>query len=107
MPPRIAGATRRRLVVDTKYTSITKPGHYRAATLASGYVYQIYSYLRSQDGPEQRIRSEGLMLHPSIGERVDEEVVIQGHRIRFATVDLMAQPGQFADGFLAAISDSK
>ncbi len=47
------------------------------------------------------------MLHPSIGERVDEEVVIQGHRIRFATVDLMAQPGQFADGFLAAISDSK
>lgn len=105
--PRIAGATRRRLVVDTKYTSITKPGHYRAATLASGYVYQIYSYLRSQDGPEQRIRSEGLMLHPSIGERVDEEVVIQGHRIRFATVDLMAQPGQFVDGFLAAISDSK
>ena len=30
------------------------------------------------------------MLHPSLGDHLDEEVVIQGHRIRFATVDLMA-----------------
>ena len=31
-----------------------------------------------------------MLLHPAIGERVDEAVVIQGHRIRFATVDLTA-----------------
>lgn len=92
------------LVVDTKFTSITKPGHYTTAALASGYVYQIYSYLMSQVRPGQQDKSEGLMLHPSLGEHVDEEVVIQGHRIRFATVDLTAQPGKFADGFLSAIS---
>lgn len=79
-------------------------GYYKEATLASGYVYQIYSYLRSQDSPDVEPKTEGLMLHPSVGEQVDEEVVIQGHRIRFATVDLTAPPGAFAEGFLAAVS---
>ena len=32
----------------------------------------------------------GLLLHPAIGQAVDETVVIQGHAIRFATVDLTA-----------------
>jgi 5-methylcytosine-specific restriction enzyme subunit McrC len=31
-----------------------------------------------------------LLLHPSVGDVVDETVLIQGHSIRFATVDLMA-----------------
>jgi 5-methylcytosine-specific restriction enzyme subunit McrC len=31
-----------------------------------------------------------LLLHPAIGQMVDETVLIQGHRIRFATVDLTA-----------------
>jgi len=30
------------------------------------------------------------LLHPAIGEMVDETVVIQGHAIRFLTVDLAA-----------------
>ena len=40
------------------------------------------------------------MLHPSMGEHIDEEVVIQGHRIRFATVDLASPSCDFAEGFL-------
>ena len=36
--------------------------------------------------------ASGLLLHPSVGETVDEEVVIQGHSNRFATVDLTAKP---------------
>ena len=31
-------------------------------------------------------------LHPSIREEVDETAVIQGHNIRFATVDLAMSP---------------
>ena len=53
--------------------------HYRNGTLASGYVYQIYTYLMSQDGREPDAKSEGLMLHPTIGDHLDEEVVIQRH----------------------------
>lgn len=94
----------RRIIIDTKFTAITKPGYYREASLASGYVYQIYAYLMSQDGLEPDAKTEGLMLHPAVGEHVDEEVVIQGHRIRFATVDLTAPPHDVTRGFLAAIS---
>jgi len=29
-----------------------------------------------------------MLLHPSVGEMVNENVIIQNHMIRFATVDL-------------------
>ena len=82
----------RRIVIDTKFTSILTSGWYREETLRSGYLYQIYAYLRSQAGRGDPIadRAEGLLLHPSVGGSVDETAVIQGHAIRFATVDLAA-----------------
>jgi 5-methylcytosine-specific restriction enzyme subunit McrC len=85
-------ASARRIVIDTKFTSIVTKGWYREESLRSGYLYQIYAYLRSQAGQGDRLsdNASGLLLHPAIGEEVDESVVIQGHHIRFATVDLTA-----------------
>lgn len=80
----------RRIIIDTKFNSIINPGHYRENTFSSGYIYQIYTYLRSQeyiDDP-MSINSSGILLHPSIDTVVNESVVIQGHPIKFATVDL-------------------
>lgn len=105
--PNPSGAGPRRVVIDTKFTSVIKPGQYGNATLASGYVYQIYAYLMSQDARESYAKSEGLMLHPTVGDHVDEELVIQGHRIRFATVDLMAPPQTIADQLLDAVSPAR
>ena len=86
------GASNRRIVIDTKFTSILTSGWYRDETLRSGNLFQIYTYLRSQAGRGDPVadRAEGLLLHPSVGEMVDETAVIQGHPIRFATVDLTA-----------------
>ena len=86
----------RRIVIDTKFTSIVTSGWYREETLRSGYLYQIYAYLRSQAGRGDPIAdcASGLLLHPSVGTAVDETVVIQGHAIRFATVDLTGSPGE-------------
>lgn len=83
---------RHRTVIDTKFTNILKPGLFRSQGLKSGYIYQMYAYLRSQesDGDPSSLNASGLLLHPSVGEDVDESAVIQGHRIRFATVDLAA-----------------
>lgn len=83
----------RKIIIDTKFTSILKPGHFRKETLDSAYIYQMYSYLMSQVGRQgDRLadRAEGVLLHPAVGEDVDETVVIQGHPIRFLTVDLTA-----------------
>ena len=87
-------ASNRRIVIDTKFTSILTSGRYREETLSSEYLFQIYAYLRSQAGRGDPAadRAEGLLLHPSVGEMADETAVIQGHPIRFATVDLTA-PG--------------
>ena len=80
----------RRIVVDTKFTAVLTPGQYGGESLRSEYIYQIYAYLRSQerDNDPLSASTSGLLLHPSVGEMVDESVVIQGHPIRFATVDL-------------------
>jgi len=85
---------RARIVIDTKFTSITEKGYRRDETLKRDHLFQIYAYLRSQVGLGRALddRAEGLVLYPSVGADVDESVHIQGHRIRFATVDLTASP---------------
>ncbi len=84
--------TGRRIVIDTKFNSVVTRGWYREETLRSGYIYQIYAYLRSQEGNGDPLaeNASGLLLHPSVGDMLDEAVVIQNHEIRFATVDLGA-----------------
>ena len=80
----------RRVVIDTKFTAILTPGQYRAESLRSAYIYQIYAYLRSQENDSNPLAADasGVLLHPAVGEELDEAVIIQGHPIRFATVDL-------------------
>jgi 5-methylcytosine-specific restriction enzyme subunit McrC len=92
----------KRIVIDTKFTSIVTKGWYRDETLRSGYIFQIYSYLRSQVGRGDAIadHAAGLLLHPSVGEMVDETVVIQGHSIRFATVDLAGSAAEIRSRLL-------
>jgi len=41
-----------RIVIDTKFTAIVSRGWYREESLKSGYLYQIYAYLRSQERPD-------------------------------------------------------
>lgn len=81
----------RRIVIDTKFTGILASTAYRAAVLKSGYIYQIYAYLRSQEDNALGRNAEGMLLHPAIGTDVDAMVRIQGHRIRFVTVNLAAE----------------
>ena len=50
----------------------------------------MYAYLRSQAGDNNPLCdvAEGILLHPAINCGVDETVRIQGHAIRFVTIDL-------------------
>lgn len=75
----------RRLVIDTKFASIFTL-HHEKEIFKSGYLYQIYAYLRSQEGAHPD--ADGMLLHPAIGESVCEHAVIQRHKITFATVNL-------------------
>ena len=101
--------TGRRIVIDTKFTSVVTRGWYREETLRSGYIYQMYAYLRSQEGNGDLLsdNAAGLLLHPSLGTMVDESVVIQGHEMRFATVDLGAETGEIRRQLLQVVGLSK
>ena len=96
-----------RLVIDTKFTSIVGTGRYGKPTLHSGYIYQIYAYLRSQEmsADPLSLTTSGMLLHPSVGSEVDEAVTIQGHRIRFATVDLAANSRTIRNRLLSLTLD--
>jgi 5-methylcytosine-specific restriction enzyme subunit McrC len=95
----------RRIIIDTKFTEILKTDRFGRERLRSGYVYQIYSYLRSQEraGDDNSTLSEGILLHPSIGYEFDEEAEIQGHCIRFATIDLSASIQDIRDRLLEIV----
>ena len=83
---------RSRTIIDTKFTHILGTGQFGGTTLRSGYIYQMYAYLRSQEheGDLLSMNASGMLLHPSVDGDVDEAATIQGHRIRFATVNLAA-----------------
>jgi 5-methylcytosine-specific restriction enzyme subunit McrC len=97
----------RRIVVDTKFNSVVIRGWYREETLRSGYLYQIYTYLRSQEdnGDPLAANASGLLLHPSVGDMVNETVMIQGHKIRFATIDLGAAAKEIRTQLLRVLED--
>lgn len=78
------------LVIDTKFNSITKKGWYKDQTLRSGYLYQMYTYLRSQENDQlaTTLGASGMLLHPTINNEMSESVTIQGHAIYFCTVNL-------------------
>ncbi len=98
-------ASGRRIIIDTKFTSILKSGNYRTQTLASPHIYQIYAYLRSQEGLGDPLadKASGILLHPAVNCSVDESVDIQGHNIRFATVNLDATPREIRHRLLELI----
>lgn len=81
-----------RIIIDTKFNNILIKGWYRDQSLRSGYIYQMYTYLRTQENRTDQLslRSAGLLLHPAVDVMLSEFVEVQGHKIHFATVDLAA-----------------
>ena len=99
----------RRIVIDTKFTSILAPSRFRGETLRSGYLYQIYSYLRSQetDGDPLSRHATGLLLHPSVEGDVYESGLIQGHEVRFATVNLAGSSQAIRERLLSVVRERR
>ena len=99
----------RRLVIDTKFTSIFGASPHRAAVLKSPYIYQIYAYLRSQEHVDDRLSlsASGILLHPSVDADIDETVRMHGHEFRFATVNLTLSATKIIEQLRAIILEQK
>ena len=97
--------TGRRTIIDTKFTSILGSAHHGTERFKSGHLYQLYTYLRSQECTEDpmTLTSSGILLYPSTGQIINESMTLHGHTIALATIDLTASPKEIRDSFLAAI----
>lgn len=83
-------STRHQIIIDTKIEEILKKNQFDELKFNNKNIFQIYSYIKTQhnsyDSSIQRM--DGLLLHPAVNRTIDEHALIQGHLIRFKTVDL-------------------
>ena len=80
----------RRIIIDTKFTEVLTRSQHGGRRFKTDHLYQLYSYLRSQERSDDpmSLSSDGILLYPSVGRDIDETAFIQGHRLRFVTIDL-------------------
>ncbi len=99
----------KRLIIDTKFTSVFGRSLHRAKVLKSQYIYQMYAYLRSQEQTIDplSLTATGVFLHPTLDVEVDEMVRIQGHELRFITVNLALAATEIVERLHAIISAQK
>ena len=104
-----AVAHQQRIIIDTKFTSLIVAGYHRPESLRSGYLYQMYAYLRSQEHREDAASwsAAGVMLHPAVDRMIDESFVLQGHCLRFLTVDLAASSHDIRQQLLAVLETGR
>jgi 5-methylcytosine-specific restriction enzyme subunit McrC len=88
--------TGRRLIIDTKFTAIVKPGHYGQPRLSSGHLYQLFTYLHTVPRQAGYGVPSGILLHPAVGLSMDESATIQEFPVRVVTVDLAGTAGEIA-----------
>jgi 5-methylcytosine-specific restriction enzyme subunit McrC len=96
--------TKQIIILDTKFTkkSIVE-GQWKNLTFNRDHLFQIYSYLRTQeDISEFHAKSTGLLLYPTITNPVSHSRDIQGHKIIWESINL-AQPWQQIEKDLIAI----
>jgi 5-methylcytosine-specific restriction enzyme subunit McrC len=83
-------SSNRRIILDTKFTASLAHRQYGGESLKSGHLYQIYTYVRTQEAPSDALSwsAEGLLLYPAVDGMLRESFHTGGHRFTVATVDL-------------------
>ena len=92
------------IVLDTKFTAkILATGRWGNQTFNRDHLFQIYAYLKSQEHrSENHKTSTGILLYPTVEQELSETIMIQGHSLRWETVDL-SQPWERIEEELLAI----
>ncbi|MDQ3521389.1 MAG: hypothetical protein M3434_03495 [Gemmatimonadota bacterium] len=96
-------SAKRRIIIDTKYYVRALQVSCGTESFDSGNLYQLFAYLKNAHslGPAYQT-VEGLLLYPQVGNPLDATVKLQGHKLRFATIDLL-QPWEEIEGALLAL----
>ena len=100
--------TARRIVIETKFADVLTTNPFGKNVFKNAHLYQLYAYLQTQSGKGEATAdaAEGILLYPVVDQHIDEWAVIQGHRIRLATVDLAVPADQMRARLLGLVSEA-
>lgn len=78
------------IILDTKFTAkIFVTGRWGNQTFNRDHLFQIYAYLKSQEHQSTNHKTAtGILLYPTVEHDLSESITIQGHSLRWETVDL-------------------
>ena len=80
---------KRRIIIDTKYYKEALQEHYGKRSVNSENLYQLFSYVKNSEALSSAYaNSEGILLYPAVGEKIDFRAIFQGHSIRVVTINL-------------------
>ena len=93
------------IVLDTKFSAHSLvENQWGKPVFDSAHLYQLYTYLKSQEHlSEAHRRAIGILLYPSVGERLSDRIELQDHVIRMESVDLGAPWQEIEDQLLHLI----
>lgn len=100
-------ASRRMIVLDTKFTAAAlTTGRWDKLTFRQSHLYQIYAYLRSQEeeSPAHRAAT-GILLYPAATHSLSETIKLQGHCIRWETIDLSLSWEDIEENLISLINE--
>jgi 5-methylcytosine-specific restriction enzyme subunit McrC len=96
----------RRIVVETKFKDAFVENRGKT-TFNRDFVFQLYAYLQSQSGFDDPSwdAAEGVLLFPVVNgrEETDHSMKIQGHRVRFLSVDMTQDPSVIRQRWLSVV----
>lgn len=101
-------SSKRTIVLDTKFTSQTVRNQFGGERFQSSHLYQMYSYLKTQEelSDHKRVAS-GILLYPtSRVNRFNERIELLNHDIRISCVDLSAPWQDIERNLLNLISEN-
>ena len=91
------------IILDTKYTAkaLVESFYGDGSRLQTEHLYQLFAYLRNAESLGGKWETcEGILLYPSLGEKIRFEYEIAGHQVRICTVDLSGDWKQIKDELL-------
>ena len=99
------GVLQRRIIIDTKFTSVLQQRRFSGKAFNSGHLYQIYSYVRTQETScdPMSTSAEGMLIYPATGMSLRESFDSSGHRFTMATVDLATAATQIRQQLLGLL----
>lgn len=98
----------RRVVIETKFADVLTTNPFGKNVFKNAHLYQLYAYLQTQSGVGEAAAdaAEGILLYPVVDQHIDEWALIQGHRIRLATVDLAGSADDLRARLLGLVTEA-